>query len=372
MKKILITGGAGFIGQSLVKSFIDLNYEITVLDNLDPQVHGMSPLYQPLNNVKFIRIDLNSNSSELCKYFEGIDVLIHLASLTGTAQSMYQIRKYVKNNDEVTSNILEILSKIKRKPKLFILSSSRSVYGEGMYTSKQQERIIVPDSRESRSLNNGKWGHFIDDEELVSIPTSEDSRLSPASIYAANKVTQEMLVSITCKTLNINFAILRLQNVYGPGQSLQNPYTGIISIFYNRIRQGLDIELFEDGNPIRDFIYIDDVTEVFKKIINYNNKLNIILNVGSGVPTTINEISKCILKYSSNNIKANISGQYRAGDIRSCYANINKLKKILNFEPRYSIELGIDNFIKWANTQPIYISKHDEAMLELKTAGLSK
>lgn len=369
MKKIIITGGAGFIGQSLSSQLITLGYKVTILDNLDVQIHGDNPLYTPPKDCIFRRIDLRNSNDSLISYFEGIDIVIHLASSTGTGQSMYEITDYVKNNDLSTANILDALRKVKIKPSLFILASSRSVYGEGLYYSNLLKQIITPDSRNISDLNSHKWGHYLNKEELISIPTSENAELKPVSIYAANKITQEMLVRIACESMNIKYGILRLQNVYGPGQSLQNPYTGIISIFYNRIRQGLPIELFEDGNPVRDFIYIDDVVNSITKLFEININKGIILNIGTGIPLKISDISSHL--YNLSKIKKNIvrKFRYRVGDVRSCYANIDNAKKLLDFKSNISIQDGLGKFIQWANTQPIYECNQEKEMLELKKLG---
>ena len=300
-----------------------------------------------------------------------VDIIVHLAAETGTAQSMYEISRYNKVNSQGTAILLDLLSKEKHKVDKIILSSSRAVYGEGTYNCEKCG-IVYPPSRTLANLKSGKWEINCPKcyGKINVLATPEVAELNPSSIYAATKLAQEHLVRIACEALSVNYVILRLQNVYGAGQSLDNPYTGMLSIFSTRIRKGLSIPIFEDGLESRDFIYINDVTRVIRLSIENDDANDKIFNVGSGKPTSIFDVANMLVENLGGERKPEITGQYRLGDIRHCYADINYISNVLGFIPNISIEAGIEEFCRWVKSQPLLKDKLDFANATLKKHGL--
>ena len=267
MKNVLITGGAGFIGSNLALKLLDKGYYVSVLDNLSTQIHGenpeeSSPLYQSIKGkVRFIKGSVFCREDWL-KALEGQDAVIHLAAETGTGQSMYEIEKYVNSNIGGTALLLDILTNTKHCVKRVVVAESRAIYGEGKYHCPRCGDVY-PLERKDEDMAKGdfeckcpKCGSEVD---LVA--TTEDSAIHPSSVYGISKQVQGQLVHLVCKSIGIESVSFRYQNVYGPGQSLSNPYTGILSIFSTRIKNGNGINIFEDGKETRDFVYINDVVD---------------------------------------------------------------------------------------------------------------
>lgn len=375
MKNILITGGAGFIGSRLCEKLYEKGYNITVLDNLSPQIHGgnESGLFGKIKNkCKFIKGDVR-NKEDWQKALKGQEVVVHLASETGTGQSMYEIEKYNDVNVMGTSNMLEVLSTSSHLVTKIILSSSRSVYGEGKYKSNNQV-IQYPKSRNIKDLEQGIFNLLCENTNQVMkpMPTDEESLINPKSIYALTKYTQEKMILLISQSLSINPVILRYQNVFGPGQSLSNPYTGILSIFSTRILNGNDLDIYEDGLESRDFVYIDDVVEATILGIEKNEANGEVFNVGSGVATTVKEVAESLKEFYDSDIRISISGKFRLGDIRHNYADLSKIKSLLGFTPKYNFLEGISEFVKWVKTQEVKEDKYDKSIQELREKGLMK
>ena len=375
--KILITGGAGFIGSNLALNLLSIGHDVKVLDNLSKQIHGDDPLDSPLyisikDKVEFIKGSVKSKE-DCRKALQNIDVVVHLAAETGTGQSMYEIEHYTNINIVGTAILLDIIANEKLPIKKFIVASSRAVYGEGKYRCKDHGIVFPTD----RNIENLKAGIFnpkcnLCDSDLILQPTDETSLLHPTSIYGISKLTQEQMVLTFCKSLGISSIAFRYQNVYGPGQSLTNPYTGILSIFSSRIRNNKDINIFEDGIESRDFVYIDDVVNATIRGIELDIPICEAINVGSGVATNVNWIVEKLQLLLNINVKTKITGQFRVGDIRHNYADITKLKKVLNFTPTVEIETGILNFVNWVKTEEIKEDKYDQSLEQLKIRGLLK
>ena len=268
MKHILITGGAGFIGSNLALKLIKKEYEVTILDNLSPQIHGnnpikTSPLFQTIKEkVNFIEGSVTSREDWI-KSLKGIDCIVHLAAETGTGQSMYEIQKYVDVNIGGTALMLDILTNTKHNVKKVIVAESRAIYGEGRYYSEELNQYVYPTERLDKDMSNGDFDVKYPgcNKALRLVGTTEDSMVHPTSVYGITKQVQGQLVHLVCPSIGIASVSYRYQNVYGPGQSLSNPYTGILSIFSTRIKNGNGINIFEDGKETRDFVYIDDVVD---------------------------------------------------------------------------------------------------------------
>ena len=375
MYNILVTGGAGFIGSHLSNSLIKLGNKVWVIDNLSSQVHGKNPkksnLYSSLNSkIEFIHGNITSRFL-LNSIIDEIDIVIHLASETGTGQSMYQIEKYSKVNILGTAKLLDSILQSSKRVKKIIVASTRAVYGEGKYFCKKHG-VIYPGLRDSKRMQNGIWDMFCTncDSTLTQMPTSEDSQLNPQSIYGITKLSQEQMILAFGKAYDISTVALRLQNVYGPGQSLSNPYTGILSVFSTRILNGFPLNVFEDGNESRDFIYISDVIDIMIKVVENNEHLHEIFNVGSGESATIIQIAQSLISLFGRNNAVEISGNFRTGDIRHNLADISKITEKFGFEPKITIEDGLNNFVTWVKTQPIAFDQYDKSILKLKKLGL--
>tara|TARA_B100001057_G_scaffold62117_1_gene55556 strand:- start:130850 stop:131983 length:1134 start_codon:yes stop_codon:yes gene_type:complete len=376
--KILITGGAGFIGSNLVNLLSNLNYEITVIDSLLKQVHGKSQesfsYCQILGKCKFVKSDVNDNSV-FKRLLLDSEILIHLASQTGTGQSMYEKDLYEKSNVIGTENIYKLLNENRNNIKKIILTSSRSVYGEGeyeyldgtSYTNSKFKRNKL-DSREDFDFYCYKTN-----KKLRPIATKETSRLAPKSYYAETKLKQEHIVKKINKELGIDCIILRLQNVYGEGQSLINPYTGILSIFSNRILTSSRIEIFEDGQQTRDFVHVSDVVSIIKKIIDdeVKNKL-LIYNVGSGSHTKIIDVVENLYEYLKKKKNYVVTGKHRKGDIRHNFSDISKIKNDYKFSISVDFNEGINRYIDWVKNQDIIENNYENTLNELRQKGLLK
>lgn len=377
MKRVLITGGAGFIGSNLSLKLISKGYRVRVLDNLNPQIHGQnseeSYTYNLIKGkVEFVLGSVN-NYEDLKKSLVDVDVVVHFAAETGTGQSMYEINEYVETNINGTSKLLNILANEVNTVKKVILASSRSVYGEGKYKC-DEHGIVYPEERKDEHMSQGDFEVKCPacHKTVEMLPTDEQAKLHPSSVYGYTKLAQEHLISIVCKTINIPYTIFRFQNVYGPGQSLKNPYTGILSIFSTAIKNNNDINVFEDGNETRDFVYIDDVIDAVVKGIENQGACNNVLNVGSNEATDVLTIAQTLtVKYKSN-VKVGISGNYRFGDIRNNLADLSSIERTLGYVPQVKFEEGISNFVEWVEQQVIEKDNYQESLIEMKNKGLFK
>jgi len=371
-KNILITGGAGFIGSNLALKLIDKGYAVTVLDSLSPQIHGEnSPLFDSIKDkVRFIK------GTVLCyddweKSLEGIDVVVHLAAETGTGQSMYEIEKYTDVNIKGTSIFLDILANETHSVKKIVIASSRSIYGEGKYCCSD-DGIVYPIERIDKNMAKGDF-HVkcpVCNKNVKLLATDETSKIHPSSIYGITKQVQEQMFLVMGKSLNIPAVTFRYQNVYGAGQSLSNPYTGILSIFSTRIKNGNDLTIFEDGKESRDFVYISDVVDATILGIEKDEANYEVFNVGLGKAIDVSTVANTLVKEYKSHSKIDISGNYRLGDIRDNYADLTNIKEKLGFEPRVSFEEGISKFVEWVNLQEVSEDKYEKSILEMKEKGL--
>ena len=377
-KNILITGGAGFIGSNLALKLIHKGHNVTVLDNLSKQIHGedptqTSPLFQSINGkVTFIKGSVTSKQ-DLLKAITGNEVIVHLAAETGTGQSMYQIEQYTNVNIGGTAILLDILANEKHTVEKVVIASSRSIYGEGKYYSKQLG-YVYPKHRSDKDMSIGDFEvKYADtDTPLELVATDEESKIHPSSVYGITKQNQEQMIMTVCPTIGIAPVAFRYQNVYGPGQSLSNPYTGILSIFSTLIKNGKQINVFEDGKETRDFVFIDDVVEATILGIELNEANNEVFNVGTGVPIDVNTVVAELIRNYGKSVPVTISGNYRLGDIRHNFADLKRIKSKLNFEPKVFFEEGIKKFTDWVNQQHIIVDKYEESIAEMKQKGLFK
>ena len=379
MKNILITGGAGFIGSNLSLSLIEKGYKVTILDNLSPQIHGedaeyKSGLYLSIKDkVTFIKGSVTSKS-DWQKALEGQNAIVHLAAETGTGQSMYEIEKYTNVNIGGTAIMLDLLANNPYTVKKVVIASSRSIYGEGKYWSEELNMAIYPNHRTDDYLvsNDFEVKYKGLKKPLQLVATDEESKIHPSSVYGITKQNQEQMIMTVCPTIGIAPVAFRYQNVYGPGQSLSNPYTGILSIFSTLIKNGKDINIFEDGNESRDFVFIEDVVAATILGLEKEEANGEVFNVGTGVAIDVNTVARELIKNFDSETKVNITGNYRLGDIRHNYADLTKIKSLLGFIPKYNFETGIQKFTDWVLTQDVKESKYEESIAEMKEKGLFK
>ena len=378
MKKILITGGAGFIGSNISLKLLSKGYQVRVFDNLSSQIHGTSPdVTSPLfisikDKVEFFKGDI-LNKKELEEALSGQDAVIHLAAETGTGQSMYEIKRYCDVNVGGTALLLDILTNQKHTIQKIVVASSRAIYGEGKYECNEHG-VVYPDERKDIDMRNGDFECKcpVCNQKLILLPTCEDSKIHPASVYGITKQNQEQMTLTIGKAIGIPAVAFRYQNVYGPGQSLSNAYTGILSIFSTLILNGQDINIFEDGRESRDFIYIDDVVDATILGLETAKANNLTFNIGTGVSVDINSVAGLLLKNYSGQGKSRITGNYRIGDIRHNLADISLAKKMLKFKPFFSFNEGIENFTSWVKMQTIASSDYERSFKEMQLKGLLK
>jgi dTDP-L-rhamnose 4-epimerase len=377
---VLITGGAGFIGSHLARHILSQGFSLRILDSITPQVHGNVP--DGLNWLNHGLIDFMrgsvTNRSLVERAFDGVDVIVHLAAETGTGQSMYEVSRYNLVNSQGTAQLLDIMAASRsHSVSKFILASSRSVYGEGAYTCpscSSNKGRITPPPRTSEQLASHRWNPICATcgSDLVAVPTLETDPVRPASIYAATKCAQEDLVRIVCQSIGIEHTILRFQNVYGEGQSLKNPYTGILSIFSTRIRRGLDLPIFEDGLESRDFIHVDDVARAIVASISSPTPVSGIINIGSGLGTSVTDVAKELMTALGIEVPLRVTGEYRIGDIRNNIADITRFCTLLPGGPQISLAEGLARFAAWVKTQPLPEDFLDAANKLLREKNLMK
>lgn len=373
-KHILITGGAGFIGSNLSLKLIEKGYSVTVLDNLSPQIHSEnSPLYHSIKDkVNFIHGTV-LNYDDWKKALENIDVVVHLAAETGTGQSMYEIEKYTDVNVKGTSIFLDILANETHSIKKIVVASSRAIYGEGKYTCKKHGTVF-PIARLDHDMARGNFGVQCPScaEEVSLEPTDEKSKIHPTSIYGITKHVQEQMFMLMGQSLGIPAVAFRYQNVYGAGQSLSNPYTGILSIFSTRIKNSNDIAIFEDGLESRDFVYVDDVVDATILGIEKDEANGEVFNVGLGQAIDVLTVAKTLINAYKSDSKITVTGNYRLGDIRHNYADLTKIEQKLGFKPKVSFEEGIQRFTSWVENQEVMEDNYEKSIVEMKEKGLYK
>lgn len=378
-KNVLITGGAGFIGSKLALRLLDMNYNITVLDNLSPQVHTTDPAssysYTLIKDkVRFIKADV-ANNDALTDAIRDQDIIIHLAAETGTGQSMYEITRYTNSNVMGTAKLLDLLINTKHSVRSILVASSRAIYGEGKYHCAHCG-VVYPKGRTTDDMDKGQFNprcpecHSLD---IACLPTDESSEKNPESIYAINKLTQEQMVLTIGRMIGISAVALRYQNVYGSGQSLNNPYTGILSIFSNLFCRNEPVNIFEDGQESRDFVFIEDVVDATTQAIESPKKLCNAFNVGSGVATSVLTVANELKRLYHSSASINITGRYRLGDIRHNVADLSDIKRYIGYSPKVDFSSGLSEFIKWAKIQELAESTgYAKSIEELSSRGLFK
>jgi dTDP-L-rhamnose 4-epimerase len=374
---VLITGGAGFIGTRLARRFVDAGHTVTVLDALIPQVHGddpatTSPLLRSLDGVATVIHGTVTSRDDLRDALENATIVVHLAAETGTGQSMYEIDRYSEANVGGTAKLLDLLANEPNDVRRMLIASSRSIYGEGAYRTADGA-VVYPSHRADADMAAGDFDvHAPGHGDLAVIPTDENAKLHPSSVYGITKQMQESLIMTVAPTIGIEPVSLRYQNVYGPGQSLKNPYTGILSIFSTLIRQGKEINIFEDGLESRDFVYIDDVVEATFRAATHPDAAGGVFNVGSGVATTVNEVVAALFAAFGTDVPTRVSGNYRLGDIRHNIADTTRLREVLGYSPAVGFRDGVTRFVDWVLTEPVEGDSYQRSLEEMSSRNLLK
>lgn len=369
MKTILITGGAGFIGSHLADALLAEGYKVRALDNLSPQVHGeveRRPEYLD-SRVELIIADVTDRAA-VRQAISGVDAVFHFAARVGVGQSMYEIADYTATNNLGSAVLMEEL--MHRRPARLIVASSMSIYGEGLYRDVHgnvQNGMERPLDR----LKDHQWDPC--DEEgnsLVPLPTPETKPPSLSSVYALSKFDQERMGLIAGRTYGIPTIALRFFNVYGSRQALSNPYTGVLAIFSSLLLRGRSPEVFEDGRQRRDFVHVSDIVQACMLALRAEGVRDEVFNIGSGRDISIIEVAEKLAAGIGVEIKPKITGKYRSGDIRHCFADISKARSILGYRPRVDLDTGLADLATWLRTQMVNTEIPD-ASAELQERGLT-
>jgi dTDP-L-rhamnose 4-epimerase len=362
----VITGGAGFIGQHLCRELLSAGYSVRILDGFDAQVHGDASGRSPVGDAELVRGDIRDRRA-VRQAVDGADVVVHLAAQVGVGQSMYEIEEYVGTNDLGTAVLLEVL--IGRPVRKLVVASSMSVYGEGRYTDASG-RSVDAGQRSALDLAAGRWEpKGADGEPLRPQPTDETKPVDLASIYALTKYFQERAVLLFGAAYGIDAVALRLFNVFGPGQALSNPYTGVLANFASRLAADAPPTIFEDGQQRRDFVHVRDVARAFRLAIESPGVSGEVINVGCGRSYSILDVAELLASAMGKRIQPEVLGKARSGDIRHCFADIGKARALLGFAPELALGDAVGEFAEWVARQT-YRDRGPEMRRQLEARGL--
>jgi dTDP-L-rhamnose 4-epimerase len=366
----LVTGGAGFIGTHLVRALASRGDDVVILDSLEAQVHDGQELDLG-DAVRFIHGNVG-DPDVVDRSLEGVDRVVHLGALVGVGQSMYEIGRYVRDNTYATAVFLERLVARKPRPSRLVVASSMSIYGEGEYECEVHGRV-APKPRLEEQLLLRRWECFCElcGNELTPVPTSEQKPLIPTSVYAITKRDHEELSLVVGAAYGIPTIALRFFNTYGPGQALSNPYTGVGAIFASRLLNGKPPIVFEDGRQARDFIHVSDIVQGILLALDSDDAVGQAVNLGTGLPTTVSDVGRILAEGLGLDIEGEIVDQYRAGDIRHCYADTRAAEKLLGFRASVSLEEGMKDLVRWVADQEA-VDRVDHATTELAERGLTR
>lgn len=365
---VLITGGAGFIGSHIAAELLRAGYHVRILDSLVTQVHGETP-HRPKylhKDAEFILGDVR-NPEIVDEALSGVEAVYHLVALVGVGQSMYQIAEYTSVNNLGTAVLLERL--VKQRVNKLIVASSMSVYGEGLYLTPSGEPYQHA-VRSIKQLKAHEWEMVTPDGlPLRPVATPETKQPSLASVYALSKYDQEQMCLMVGRAYGLPTVALRFFNAYGPYQSLSNPYTGVLAIFASRLLNGKRPIIFEDGKQLRDFVSVYDIARACRLALEVDAAQDLVLNVGSGVKLTVQEVAGKLARVLGKRTESEVTGNYRVGDIRHCYADISLAQRILGYKPMMTLEAGMRDLAQWLEQQTSH-DKFNEMQQELTSRGL--
>jgi dTDP-L-rhamnose 4-epimerase len=368
-KRVLITGGAGFVGSHTADALLAAGHDVRIFDNLTPQVHRAGRSTYLPGGAEFVLGDMR-NKSQVDKVVQNIDVIFHLAAAVGVGQSMYQIADYTATNNLGTANLFQAILDTRSQPEKIVVASSMSIYGEGTYQCAECGEV-APSARPLSQMKKKQWELVCPNcrQALLPVPTREDKRLECTSIYALSKKDQEEMTLLFGRTYGIPAIALRYFNIYGTRQSLSNPYTGVGAIFASRLMTGKSPIIFEDGRQMRDFVSIHDIAKANLLAMEKSGADGKAVTIGSGQPVTISEVAAELERALRVNLPPEITGKYRAGDIRHCVADISTATQLLGYRAETRLKEGIEELVEWLESQQA--SDHvDEAMERLHAHGL--
>jgi dTDP-L-rhamnose 4-epimerase len=368
---VLVTGGAGFIGSHVVELLLEKGYPVRVFDKLVEQVHnGAGPRYVP-DEAEFIHGDV-SDRAALKNALKGVGSVLHLAAEVGVGQSMYEISRYVDANTGGTGVLLDILANESHNVSKIVVASSMSIYGEGLYECPQHGEL-APGLRKDAQLAAQDWELHCPTcgSALVGRSTLESKPLHPTSVYAISKMDQELLCLSYGAAYDTDVVALRYFNAYGPRQAVSNPYTGVAAIFSGRLLNGRSPLVFEDGLQKRDLIHVRDVARATVLALETKDAAGHAINVGMGAPMTIIDVATALATQLGLDIAPEVTGQYRSGDIRHCWADTTKAEEILGFSPKVTFSDGMAELVAWLASQTAE-DRVDEMRLELEKRGLAR
>jgi dTDP-L-rhamnose 4-epimerase len=366
--RVLVTGGAGFVGRHVVQALLERGDDVVVVDSLETQVHDDAPATLP-PEVTFIHASVADAGGPA---LDRIEQVVHLAAAVGVGQSMYEIARYVDVNTLATAKFLERIISWTPRPARLVVASSMSIYGEGEYECPEHG-AVAPPPRSDAQLAERRWECLCPfcSTELQPIPTRETKPLIPTSIYAITKRDHEELCLVTGAAYGIPAVALRFFNIYGPGQALSNPYTGVAAIFSSRLLNDRSPLVFEDGRQSRDFIHVKDIVAGILLALESDDAVGQAINLGTGRPTTIAEMGTLLAQGLGKDHSPTHVDKFRAGDIRHCFADPTRARELLGFRATVELQDGIGDLLQWVTTQ-IAADRVDEATRELAARGLSR
>jgi dTDP-L-rhamnose 4-epimerase len=369
---VLVTGGAGFVGSHLVDALLARGDTVRIFDNLDPQVHGPArrrPEWVPAD-AEFVQADVRDADAVRYALAE-VEIVYHLAAAVGVGQSMYQVADYTAVNTMGTANLLQALVDHRGAVERLVVASSMSIYGEGRYTRPDGREPLV-NSRSLEQLKQHRWElRDPDGVDLSPVPTDEGKPLDATSIYALTKADQERMVLMIGGAYGIPSVALRFFNIYGPRQALSNPYTGVAAIFSSRLLNGQAPLIYEDGEQRRDFVSVHDIVQALLLAAEEEAAVGKAFNVGSGQAVTVREVAETLASVMGTEIEPEVTGKYRVGDIRNCYADISLAREVLGYEPRVSFREGMEELVGWLREQERPESAVEAHAAELAARGLT-
>jgi len=368
---VLVTGGAGFIGSHLVDRLLERGDRVRVLDSLDPQSHdGVLDYLSP--EAELVKGDVRDRET-VRQALEGVDRLVHFAAAVGVGQSMYEIVRYTSVNALGAAVVLEEALPARDRLGKVVVASSISIYGEGLYCCRREGMEVAPPARSEDQLAARQWELrcLSCGEELRPAPTPETKTLAPTSIYAVGKRDHEEMFRVWGRAYRVPVTALRFFNVYGPRQSLSNPYTGVAAIFGSRLLNGRAPVVFEDGLQTRDFIHVSDVVRGVVQALEPDVAVDQALNIGTGQAVSVLAVAGALGRGLGVEVEPEIRGEYRAGDIRHCFADISLARAELGFEPRMSFEKGMRELVDWLAEQEAR-DPVDDATAALQERGLAR
>lgn len=369
-KRVLITGGAGFVGSHLADELMQRGYEVRALDNLSEQVHG-STGERPSYLAEDVELQIGDirDPDVVRKALDEVDAVVHLAAAVGVGQSMYRVADYVDENCVGTGTLLEALAQ--RPVERLVVASSMSIYGEGLYRRANQS-VVQSAKRSPEQLRAGRWEPSDESGEPLSpVPTPESKAPALASVYALTKYAQERLCLLLGESYRIPTVALRFFNIYGTRQALSNPYTGVLAIFAARLLNDRPPLIYEDGLQRRDFVSVKDVARACRLALERPEAVGEVFNIGSGQPRTIRAVAHELASVLGKpHLHAELTGEYRVGDIRHCYADIGRARAVLGFEPQVSFADGLTELAQWLASQ-VAVDRVAEARRELANRGLT-